>query len=118
MIGHFSSAGDSDATFLFLGRWGMGFLAAGLATYMTLEDGPIRSTQSATGILYIAMIFVCFGELLSLVLAGDTVWSASFRSLPCAIYLRPAKRLQSSLLGRHGRARPCSLSRKKKNKGG
>ena len=48
---------------LFFGRWGMGFLAAGIATYMTWKTAQIRSTQSATGILYITMIFVLFGEL-------------------------------------------------------
>ena len=55
---------------LLIGRWGMGFLAAGVATYMTWKTAQIRSTQSATGILYITMIFVLFGELMSLVLAG------------------------------------------------
>jgi hypothetical protein len=70
VAGHGSSAGDSDALVLFIGRFGMGFLAAGIATYMTWKTAQIRSTQSATGILYIAMIFVCFGELMSLVLAS------------------------------------------------
>ena len=55
---------------IFFGRWGMGFLAAGIATYMTWKTAQIRSTQSATGILYITMIFVLFGELMSLVLSG------------------------------------------------
>ena len=48
----------------------MGFLATGIATYMTWKTAMIRSTQSATGILYIAMIFALFGELMSLVLSG------------------------------------------------
>ena len=61
---------DPDAMVLCFGRWGMGFLATGIATYMTWKTAQIRSTQSATGILYIAMIFVCFGELSSLVLSG------------------------------------------------
>jgi hypothetical protein len=59
----------SGALFLSV-RWGLGIAAAGIATYMTWKTAEIRSTQSATGILYIAMIFVCFGELTSLVLAG------------------------------------------------
>ncbi len=37
---------------------------------MTWKTAQIRSTQSATGILYIAMIFVLFGELTSMILAG------------------------------------------------
>ena len=39
-------------------RWGMGFVGSAIATYMTWKTAQIRSTQSATGILYIAMIFV------------------------------------------------------------
>jgi hypothetical protein len=70
LAGHFSSASDPDAMVLFFGRWGMGFVAAGIATYMTWKTAQIRSTQSATGILYITMIFVLFGELSSLVLSG------------------------------------------------
>jgi hypothetical protein len=50
-------------------RWGVGFVAFGVATLMTWRTASIRSTQSATGILYIAMIFVLFGELTSLVVA-------------------------------------------------
>ena len=51
-------------------RWGMGFLGTAVATYLTWKTVEIRSTQSATGILYITMIFVLFGELTSLILAG------------------------------------------------
>ena len=51
-------------------RWGMGFVGTAIATYMTWKTAQIRSTQSATGILYITMIFVLFGELTSMILAG------------------------------------------------
>ena len=68
--GHLSSASDPDAMAIFFGRWGMGLVAAGIATYLTWKTAQIRSTQSATGILYITMIFVLFGELSSLVLSG------------------------------------------------
>jgi hypothetical protein len=61
---------DPGAMVLFGGRFCMGFLATGIATYMTWKTAQIRSTQSATGILYIAMIFALFGELMSLVLSG------------------------------------------------
>ncbi len=50
-------------------RWGVGFVAFAVAAFMTWRTVLIRSTQSATGILYITMIFVLFGELTSLVLA-------------------------------------------------
>jgi len=51
-------------------RWGMGFVGSAIAAFMTWKTAQIRSTQSATGILYIAMIFVLFGELTSMILAG------------------------------------------------
>jgi hypothetical protein len=70
LAGHLPSGVEPDAMALFFGRWGMGFVAAGIATYMTWKTAQIRSTQSATGILYITMIFVLFGELSSLVLSG------------------------------------------------
>jgi hypothetical protein len=58
-------------TLMFLSaRWGMGFLGTAIATFMTWKTAQIRSTQSATGILYIAMIFVLFGELTSMILSG------------------------------------------------
>ena len=46
-------------------RWGMGFVGLALAIVMTWKTVEIRSTQSATGILYIAVIFVLIGELTS-----------------------------------------------------
>jgi hypothetical protein len=58
----------SPAIFLAV-RWGLGFVAAGISLYMTWRTAQIRSTQSATGILYVTMIFVLFGEVTSLVLA-------------------------------------------------
>jgi hypothetical protein len=70
IVAQASAASDPDAMVLLFGRWGMGFLASGVATYMTWQTAKLRSTQSATGILYIAMIFVLFGELSSLVLSG------------------------------------------------
>jgi hypothetical protein len=59
-----------DAGIFLAARWGMGFAGAAIATYMTWKTAQIRSTQSATGILYITMIFVLFGELTSMVLSG------------------------------------------------
>jgi hypothetical protein len=70
LVSQASFAGDTDSPILLIGRWGMGFLAAGVATFMAWRTARIRSTQSATGILYITMIFVLFGELMSLVLTG------------------------------------------------
>lgn len=53
-------------------RLGMGVGGVGLATLLAWRTVQIRSTQSATGILYIAMTLLLFGELSSLVLARDS----------------------------------------------
>ena len=54
---------------MFLGmRWGMGVLGPAVATVLTRQTVAIRSTQSATGILYIGMTLVLFGELAGLIL--------------------------------------------------
>jgi hypothetical protein len=58
----------SSGLFLLM-RWGMGFAAPALSAYMAWKTVEIRSTQSATGILYIAMTLVLFGELSALVLS-------------------------------------------------
>jgi hypothetical protein len=41
-----------------------------VSVYLARRAAAIRSTQSATGILYITTIFVLFGELASLAMAG------------------------------------------------
>jgi hypothetical protein len=52
---------------LLAARWGIGFAGAAVSVYLTRRTVLIRSTQSATGILYITTIFVIFGELTSLI---------------------------------------------------
>jgi hypothetical protein len=67
-----SSQGRGGVSPLFVAiRWGMGFAGPLLATVLTWKTVEIRSTQSATGILYIATTLVLFGELSALVLAHD-----------------------------------------------
>jgi hypothetical protein len=68
-FGSIAPGGSGDGLFL-AARWGMGFLAAAVAIFMSWRTARIRSTQSATGILYIAIIFILFGELASLIMAG------------------------------------------------
>jgi hypothetical protein len=60
-----------SVAFLLLVRWGMGLSAPALATWMAWKTEQIRSTQSATGILYIATTLIFFGELTAMVLARD-----------------------------------------------
>jgi hypothetical protein len=68
-----SSTGGATIGPLFVAmRWGMGIAGFGLATYLAWRTVQIRSTQSATGILYIAMTLLLFGELSSLILARDS----------------------------------------------
>ncbi len=67
-----ASSGQSIGPLFVAMRWGMGIAGYGLATYLAWRTVRIRSTQSATGILYIAMTLLLFGELSSLVLARDS----------------------------------------------
>lgn len=46
-------------------RWGLGFVAPLALDWMAWQAARIRSTQSATGILYVAVIFCFLGELTS-----------------------------------------------------
>jgi hypothetical protein len=65
-------AGQSISPLFLAIRWGMGIFGVAVATYLTWETVKIRSTQSATGILYIGMTLVLFGELSSLILARES----------------------------------------------
>jgi hypothetical protein len=61
-----------ESWFFVAARWGMGFVGTAISIFMAWKTVQIRSTQSATGILYITMIFVLFGELTSLIVAADS----------------------------------------------
>jgi hypothetical protein len=60
---------ETDAALL-AARWGMGFAGAAVSVYLARRTVALHSTQSATGILYITTIFICFGELTSLITAA------------------------------------------------
>jgi hypothetical protein len=65
-----AGAPTADASGLFLAiRWGMGVAGPILAMTLAWKTTRMRSTQSATGILYIAMTLVLFGELTALILS-------------------------------------------------
>ena len=64
-----SSLPSSVSPFFLAVRWGMGFGGTALATYLTWKTVEIRSTQSATGILYIALALVLFGELAAMTMS-------------------------------------------------
>src|SRR5262249_9312507 len=53
-------------------RWAVGFLASAALGWMAWETAKIRSTQSATGILYVVVIFCFLGELTAQLLSEQT----------------------------------------------
>lgn len=60
-------ASTADAALWLPVRWGIGFLVPLVLAWMAWQSARIRSTQSATGILYVVVIFVFLGELISLI---------------------------------------------------
>ena len=63
----------NDETVLWLPvRWGIGLLGPLVFGWLAYRTAKIRSTQSATGILYVVVILALLGELTSLLLLRDT----------------------------------------------
>lgn len=69
-----AAVGFSDIRPLLLGtfdglligtRWGAGLFGVGILAWMALSCARMKSNQSATGILYVALFFVLVGELIS-----------------------------------------------------
>jgi hypothetical protein len=54
---------NSEGVLLLLARWAVGFLGPLVLDWMAWQSARIRSTQSATGILYVVVIFCFLGEL-------------------------------------------------------
>jgi hypothetical protein len=61
-----------EVTLLLALRWGIGFVGPAVLGFMAWQTAKIRSTQSATGILYVVVIFCFLGELLSQLVAQIT----------------------------------------------
>jgi hypothetical protein len=53
-------------------RWGLGFVGPLVLGVMAWQTARIRSTQSATGLLYVVVIFCFLGELTGQLLQGTT----------------------------------------------
>ena len=53
----------NDVTLWLPVRWLIGFVLPGVLCWMAYQTARIRSTQSATGILYVVVIFCFLGEL-------------------------------------------------------
>lgn len=62
---------SSDAVLWLPVRWLVGFLAPLGLDWMAWQTARIRSTQSATGILYVVVIFCFLGELTGQLLRGS-----------------------------------------------
>jgi hypothetical protein len=56
-------------------RWGIGFVGPLILCWLAWETARIRSTQSATGILYVVVILCFLGELTSQLLASRTFYT-------------------------------------------
>jgi hypothetical protein len=63
-----SLANRNEVTLLLPLRWVIGFVAPAILGLMARQAAKIRSTQSATGILYVVVIFCFLGELIGLLL--------------------------------------------------
>jgi len=59
---------NDEVTLLLPVRWGIGLLLPLALVLMAWQTARIRSTQSATGILYVVVIFCFIGELVGLIL--------------------------------------------------
>jgi hypothetical protein len=70
-LGHMAVARpalSSMGALLVLMRWGFGIVGPAIGTFLAWRTALIRSTQSATGILYAGLTLALLGELASLVL--------------------------------------------------
>lgn len=63
---------DNETLLLLSLRWGLGFAGVLVLGWMSWESARIRSTQSATGILYVVVIFCFLGELSQQLLIAKT----------------------------------------------
>jgi hypothetical protein len=69
---HNSLANLNEVTMWLPVRWGLGILGPLVLGAMAWQTARIRSTQSATGILYVVVILCFLGELTSQLLTGTT----------------------------------------------
>jgi hypothetical protein len=63
---------ETETLLLLPVRWGLGLIAPQVLGWMAWETAKIRSTQSATGILYVIVIVCFLGELTSQLLVEKT----------------------------------------------
>lgn len=73
--GEHSLATLDEVTMVLPLRWGIGFIGPFVLGIMAWKTAKIRSTQSATGILYVIVILTFLGELVSQVLLHNDLLS-------------------------------------------
>ena len=61
-------------TLFVLLRWSFGLLGVGITAWMAWQTLKIPNTQSATGILYVAVIGTFVGETMSMLLSSESVY--------------------------------------------
>jgi hypothetical protein len=66
----------NEVTMLLPVRWGLGLLGPAILTVLAWQTARIRSTQSATGILYVVVIFCFLGEVMGQLLQRITGMAA------------------------------------------
>src|SRR5262249_37027604 len=91
-------------------RWGLGFVGPLVLGGMAWQTARMRSTQSATGILYVVVIFCFLGELTAELLGSAPDWPCKGAALSreralCLSGLRAPRP------GRPARPRHLALSR-------
>jgi hypothetical protein len=74
---------DADKVLWLTLRWGVGFFGPLVLTWMAWQAARIRSTQSATGILYVAVIFCFIGEITNQVLQATSAVSPFESAVRC-----------------------------------
>src|SRR3954454_13823479 len=65
---------ETETVLLLVVRWALGFVGPLVLGWMAYETAKIRSTQSATGILYVVVILCFLGELTGQLLLYKTGW--------------------------------------------
>ena len=65
---------ETETVLLLAVRWALGFVGPLVLGWMAYETAKIRSTQSATGILYVVVILCFLGELTGQLLFHKTSW--------------------------------------------
>jgi hypothetical protein len=70
---HSLSSLEGDALLWLPVRWAIGLVGPLVLCWMAWQTAKIRSTQSATGILYVVVILCFLGELIGLLLRGTAL---------------------------------------------